>query len=218
MITILQHGEDEGPGTIAEHLGSRRIPFRVLRLYAGDPVPGTLPENLIVLGGQMSINDTREHPHFRDEKALIRKMILAERPVLGICLGAQMIASASGEEVRKGVREIGWKTIQGCSPAWRGIFPETFPVFHWHEETFNLPPGSTLVVRGDTVKNQAFRLGSAVGVQFHPEVNETIITAWAKTLPAGRRTSLLEESRMHCEENRRRCHTLIDAFAGGWAL
>ncbi|HUH78557.1 MAG TPA: type 1 glutamine amidotransferase [Methanoregula sp.] len=218
MITILQHGEDESAGTIPGYLRMHGIPFRTLRLFEGDALPDTLPEKLIILGGQMSVNDAGRYPYLEDEKALARKMILGDRPVLGICLGAQMIASAFGEEVRKGVREIGWKKARGCRPEWRRIFPAWFDVFHWHEETFNLPAGSTLLVRGDTVENQAFRLGSGVGVQFHPEVTEKIISSWAKTHPAGRGAGFPEGSLTRIGDNRTRCHALVESFARGWVL
>jgi len=216
MISIFQHGKDEGPGTIPEYLGAGRLPFRDLHLYDGDTVPAELPEKLIVLGGQMSVNDTRDYPYFDAEKAIIRKMVRKGRPVLGICLGAQMIASAFGQEVRKGAREIGWTTVRGCGPAWNGAFGECFSVFHWHEETFNLPAGSTLLVKGDTVQNQAFRLGSAVGVQFHPEVDAGIISAWAASLPAAVRADLGEKSGARLREAKDRCHALVSAFVKGW--
>ena len=218
MITIFQHGEDEGPGTIPGYLDEQEIPFSILRLYAGDRIPDEMPGQLIILGGQMSVNDNSQFPYFIREKELIRTMVLAKRPVLGICLGAQMIASAFGREVQRGMREIGWKKVRDCSPGWSRIFPGTFPVFHWHEETFHLPEGSTLLVRGATVENQAFRLGSAVGVQFHPEVDATIISAWTKTLPAAQRAEILAETRQFLPGNTERCHNLLDAFIREWRM
>jgi GMP synthase-like glutamine amidotransferase len=218
MITILQHGEHEGPGTIAEYLQDRRLAYEILRLYEGDEVPGDLPDNLIILGGQMSVNDTVEYPHFTREKTLAAAMIRENRPVLGICLGAQMIASAFGERVRKGTSETGWYSLKGCIPEWYSLFPQSFPVFQWHEETFNLPGGATLLVQGDAVKNQAFRLGSAVGVQFHPEVTMEIISSWVKDLPGAERNRVIQESGQDLVENEKRCCALIDAFTRGWVL
>jgi len=216
MITIFQHGKDEGPGTIREYLRAELLPFRLIHLYDGDAVPAELPEKLIVLGGQMSVNDAQEYPYFDAEKSVIRTMVQKGRPVLGICLGAQMIASAFGQEVRKGEREIGWTTVQGCLPAWNGAFGERFSVFHWHDETFNLPAGSTLLVKGDTVRNQAFRLGSAVGVQFHPEVDADIISAWAASLPAPARDDLAAGSGACLGSAKDRCHALVAMFTRGW--
>ena len=216
MITILQHGEHEGPGTISNYLQECRLPFKVLRLHEGDRVPETLPLSLIILGGQMSVNDTAEYPWFKKEKTLAAAMIKENRPVFGICLGAQMIASAFGQEVRKGVRETGWHSVNGCGGDWNQLFPETFPVFHWHEETFNLPQEATLLVQGDAIRNQAFRLGSAVGVQFHPEVTDEIVSFWAKDLPPPERDQVISESGKHLGGNRERCCSLIDAFVRGW--
>ena len=218
MITIFQHGEDEEPGIIREFLNTHRIPWKTCRFYKGDNAPYTLPEHLILLGGSMSVNNAEDYPYFAAEKAIVREMIKGNRPVLGICLGAQLIASASGQPVRKGPREIGWASINGCVPEWRGVFPETFPVFQWHEETFNLPPGSTLLAKGHMVKNQAFRLGSAVGVQFHPEVTEKIIATWARDVPDDVKRALLEESDRMREENRARCNALLSLFLRGWTL
>jgi GMP synthase (glutamine-hydrolysing) len=216
MITLFQHGRDESAGTILEYLSEQRIPFETFRFYESDEFPGTIPEKLIVLGGQMSVNDERDYPHFVQEKKLIQEMIVANRPVLGICLGAQMIASAFGRDVKKGIREIGWNKITGCQQDWNEIFPDNFVIFHWHEESFDLPSGATLIAYGDAVKNQAFRIGSAVGVQFHPEVTIEIIAKWTKDLPDQKRESIIKESTQRLGENKVRCHALMKEFVKGW--
>lgn len=216
MITLFQHGHDESAGTILEYLHERKIPFETFRFYEGDEVPGIIPEKLIVLGGQMSVNDEKDYPYFVQEKLLIKKAITANRPVLGICLGAQMIASAFDCDVRKGIREIGWHNIKGCRQERNKIFPDNFAVFHWHEENFDLPRGAKLIAYGDAVKNQAFRIGSAVGVQFHPEVTMEIIAKWTKDLPDRKRALILKESAVRLGENKVRCYALVDALVKGW--
>ncbi len=108
MIMILQHGEYESAGAIEEYLQEKRLPFEILRLYDGDNIPKVIPERLIGLGGQMSVNDTKDYPYFQDEKNLIIKTIGHGRPLLGICLGAQMIASAFGQTVYPKKEELGW--------------------------------------------------------------------------------------------------------------
>ena len=216
MITLFQHGEDESAGIILEYLEERKISFEICHLYQGDKVPDDVPENLIVLGGQMSVNDERQYPWFIPEKALVKKTIEAGHPVLGICLGAQMIASVYGKQVQKGIREIGWCRIRGCNTKRNTIFPDDFAIFHWHGETFDLPEGATLLAAGRDVKNQAFRVGSGVGVQFHPEVTMQIISTWAKDLPSGTQSRIIEDSKTYLDENKRRCYALMDAFVRGW--
>lgn len=108
--------------------------------------------------------------------------------------------------------------INGCVPKWHSLFPESFPVFQWHEETFNLPREATLLAHGDAVKNQAFRPGSAVGVQFHPEVTMEIVSAWVKDLPGAEEDLVIRMSERNMVENGKRCSMLIGAFTRGWAL
>ena len=217
MITIFQHGEHESSGEIGIYLQKRNLPFETERLFETGEVPEILPSQLILLGGPMSINDTGDNPFFAAEKQVIRKMVAQKKPVLGICLGAQMIASAFGEWVFPLEEELGWCQVHGCGPDAAPHFPASFTVFHWHYETFNLPQGATLLSYGDTVKNQAFRLGSAVGVQFHPEVTLPIIAQWVNDLGTQEKQKIICESTRHLPGNARRCHSLVDAFIGGWS-
>lgn len=216
MITLFQHGSDESAGEIAIFLTERGVPYATIRLFEGEALPENLPSGLIVLGGQMSINDSAFYPFFPEEKRIIREMVEAGKPVLGICLGAQMIASAFGEEVIRGPGELGWTSIKGCAGSMRPLFPETFTVFHWHNETFRLPPGAELLATGPIVRNQAFRLGSAVGVQFHPEVTDEIICCWSKDMLPEKQEKLMVESEYFRETNRMQCRSLINRFLRGW--
>ena len=217
MITIFQHGEQESPGGIAMSLQRQGLPFEIQRLFETREVPDILPSRLILLGGQMSVNDTGDYSFFTAEKQVIRKMVAQKRAVLGICLGAQMIASAFGERVFPLEKERGWCPVHGCGQGAGPRFPASFTVFHWHNETFNLPQGATLLSYGDTVKNQAFRLGSAVGVQFHPEVTLPIIARWANDLGTQEKQKIIGESGRHLPGNARLCHRLVDAFIRGWS-
>ena len=216
MITILQHGEHEPAGTIEETLFGGENTVSVLRLYEGDPVPVDPPKKLIILGGQMSVNDEHEFPFLRDEKALVKNAVAHGSVVLGICLGAQMIAAACGKNVYTGEMEMGWRTISGCHSPGSRFFPGNFEVFHWHKETFDLPEGARLLATGNAVKIQAFMLNNAVGVQFHPEVTKEIITFWAKDLCAEEQAALLKASEGKLGENRILCDALVHAFVSGW--
>jgi GMP synthase-like glutamine amidotransferase len=216
MITILQHGEHEPAGTITDTLQEGNEPFRILRLYEGDMIPSDPPERLIVLGGQMSVNDEREFPFLAEEKVLVKKAVAHGSAVLGICLGAQMIAAACGKTVYAGKRELGWLIINGCNTPGHRFFPGNFEVFHWHKETFDLPEGARLLATGTAVKNQAFLLNNALGVQFHPEVTKEIIAFWAKDLGADERTVMLKDSEEKLAENRILCDAIVHAFLAGW--
>jgi GMP synthase (glutamine-hydrolysing) len=216
MITIWQHGEDEAAGEVGEYLTRIQEPFEVIRLYETLKIPRNLPSHLVILGGHMSVNDTLEYPFFSEEQRIIREMVAGGRPVFGICLGAQMIAASFGEEVYPSVPEQGWCRISGYDQAWRAILPEEFVVFHWHNETFNLPEGATILSMGDAVKNQAFRLGSAVGVQFHPEVTLPIIARWSGSLSKEELAVIYTGTERYIDQSRKRCRDLMDAFMGGW--
>jgi len=126
-----------------------------------------------VMGGPMSVNDEAEFPWLIAEKQAVRDVIARGIPVLGICLGSQLIASALGARVyRNPVKEIGWFPIQRVtSPAQSFEFPQEMTVFHWHGETFDLPPGATHLAKSDGCRHQAFRIGQhVIGLQFHLEM------------------------------------------------
>jgi GMP synthase-like glutamine amidotransferase len=216
MITIWQHGEDETAGEVGDYLTCIREPFETIRLFETRIVPKNLPSHLIILGGQMSVNDTRNFPFFSEEQQIIREMVANGKPVLGICLGAQMIAASFGERVYPSTPERGWCRITGFDPDWRAVFPEEFIVFHWHNETFNLPTGAIIIAKGDTVKNQVFKMGSAVGVQFHPEVTPQIISRWSGSLQKEEQNVIRSGTGNHLDQSRKRCRDLIDAFMKGW--
>jgi len=130
---------------------------------------------LIVMGGSMSIDDYDEHPWLEAEKALIKQAIGAGKHVLGICLGAQLIADVLGARVYRGEhKEIGWfdvQTSQGLQESvWKDVFPISFTAFHWHGDTFNLPQGALSIGQSDACKQQGFIFDQrVVALQFHLE-------------------------------------------------
>jgi GMP synthase-like glutamine amidotransferase len=215
MISLFQHGKDESPGEIGSYLSELQVPFTITRFFEKAALPEVLPSGLIVLGGQMSVNDTEDYPFLIEEKQVIRKMVAAGRPVLGICLGAQMIASAFGQRVFPDTRERGWVPVYPCVKSRGTFFSEPLTVFHWHNETFTLPADAILLQTGTCIKNQAFRLGSALGVQYHPEVTEEIISRWSTELRWEEREKILRESEKYSKMNRQNCRQLIDHFLRG---
>jgi GMP synthase-like glutamine amidotransferase len=167
----LQHVSFETPGLLAEEIRERGHPLRTTALYNLEPLPSTGEfDVLIVMGGPMSIHDEDEHVWLGAEKELIAAAIREGKKVLGICLGAQLIAAVCGARVYPNPqKEIGFWPVEWLD----GV--ETV-VFHWHGETFDLPAGAVLLASTEACVNQAFSLGDRVlGVQFHPEVTMEII-------------------------------------------
>jgi GMP synthase (glutamine-hydrolysing) len=183
-ILALRHVPHEGLGLLEESFRERGLPYDVLdmsrrSLRSFDPSEFA---GLVVLGGPMNVDEIERYPFLADEVQWIGQAISARVPVLGICLGAQLLAKASGARVYpNSIKEIGWYQIDWTGEA-DGIFDgcETSScVFQWHGDTFNLPPGATLLATSPQCRNQAFRVGkSAYGLQFHIEVTDAIIAEW----------------------------------------
>ena len=170
----LQHVPFEGLGAIAPWLERGGHEIRATRLFDSEPLPGLDElDLLIVMGGPMSIHDERDHPWLGTEKTFLRDAIDAGKPVLGICLGAQLLAAALGARVyRNAEKEIGWFAVRGVpsSDAGAFAFPSTVDAFHWHGETFDLPGNAVRLARSEACENQAFEIDDRViGLQFHLE-------------------------------------------------
>jgi len=183
-VLILQHVAPEPPGTIGTVCAERGHTLRTIHVHEGDPVPSELGETaaLVVMGGPMGVYDTDAHPHLRAEMHLVEEALRRERPVLGVCLGSQLLAATLGAEVRPGTaKEIGWHPVTLTDaaqndPLWSGV-EDPFVAFHWHGDVFDLPGGAVGLARSEQTRHQAFRYGrSAYGILFHMEVTPDIIT------------------------------------------
>jgi len=175
-----QHDPYERLGYIETWLNEQGGHTTVTRFFESDPLPEpSQVDFLIVMGGPMSVNDQDKFPWLAQEKEFLRRWIQSGKPVLGVCLGAQLIASAMGARVyRNRHKEIGWFSVQGI-PSNDGssfTFPHSFEAFHWHAETFDLPPGAIQLAKSKACEHQAFQLGKSVlGLQFHLEMTpETV--------------------------------------------
>jgi GMP synthase (glutamine-hydrolysing) len=175
---VLQHAGPEGPGLVAAALEAKEIEARVVRTDLGRPVPASIGEaaGLVVLGGPMGVGDEAKHPHLAAERRLIREAMEKRRPVLGICLGAQLLASALGAKVAPGARrELGWLPVTlGDEARYDPLFRELDPVLrplHWHRDVFELPAGAVSLASSPLTKHQAFRHETAWGLLFHLEVS-----------------------------------------------
>jgi GMP synthase-like glutamine amidotransferase len=174
-VQVLQHVPFEGIGSIQGWMDARGAAVSTTRLFEQSVLPTPSQFDwLVVMGGPMSVNDESVHAWLQPEKRLIAQAIGAGKTVLGICLGAQLIASALGARVfRNPQTEIGWFPVHrlpGGDAEIARIFEDAIEVFHWHGETFDLPPGAVGFLQSDACRNQAFLLGTkVVGLQFHLE-------------------------------------------------
>ncbi len=172
-VHVLQHIPFEGLGSIAPWLESREASISYTRFYEQAELPALNSlDMIIIMGGPMSVNDEGKLAWLVEEKQFIRNAIDRGIPLLGICLGAQLIAGAMGARVfRNPVKEIGWFPIRAVpAPAGSFSLPKECVVFHWHGETFDLPAGAVRLAESNVCKNQAFQLHrNVIGLQFHLE-------------------------------------------------
>jgi GMP synthase (glutamine-hydrolysing) len=188
-VLILQHARCEGPGRVGQALHAAGIPYQVIHAADGEPVPRTLDNagpggaaGLVVMGGPMGVYEHDQHPHLRAELRLIEAALAARAPVLGICLGSQLIAHALGAIVRPGPRkEIGWFPVHWMAEALNDpivgpVAAAPLTAFHWHGDVFDLPVGAEHLARSALTPYQAFRYGASVyGLLFHLEVTPPLI-------------------------------------------
>jgi GMP synthase-like glutamine amidotransferase len=211
-VALLQHVPNEPGGIIEDIVGAKGIPLRRIELYETNELPPLGASHLVILGGPMSVNDEVEYPYLRQEKALIRDRITHGRPVLGICLGAQLIASAGGAPVIPCEPELGWShVIQMGEKPFPGL-SHRFRVFQMHGETFDLPDGASLLCRGDRVHHQALVWGSALGLQFHLELTADMADDWTRECSTYNRARIKGETRRYLPGSHRLCRIIISKF------
>lgn len=195
-VLIIKNIITEGPGTIEVFLKEEDIPFSIVELDSGETPPHLEKfDTLVVMGGPMGIYEMDKYPHIMIASRTIREAINRDMKVLGICLGSQMIAHCLGAEVYPGPeKEIGWYHIELTGEGLKdtlmrrlaihprvGDFWRKFKVFHWHGDTFNVPPGAVLLASSQLYKNQAFRYGDKIyGFQFHIEITKDMLLEWFK--------------------------------------
>jgi len=178
-IHIFQHVPFEGPANLNEWFKKNNCPTGYTRFYGDDfqlPALNSF-DRLIIMGGPMGVNDEKDYPWLKAEKAFIRSAIAADKTVVGICLGSQLIASALGQKVYPNKQaEIGWfpilKTEAGKHTDLLHDFPDETTVFHWHGDTFDIPPQASHLLFSEACPNQSFVIGNKIlALQFHLEVN-----------------------------------------------
>jgi len=216
-VRAFQHTPSEPLGYFEQIFSEEGIPFDYTQLLEDSPVSARNATHLIFLGGPMSVNDEKELPWLKEEKKLIREAVRTRIPVLGLCLGAQLIASAHGATVNRFLNETGWYPVHSTLNA-TGVFasfPKTFHVFQMHGETFHLPVGGRLQCRGDRVPHQAFRLGSALGLQFHLEMTEGLIRDWTSSERKFLKEKIGRDTNRYLERSNWLCRRVAREFLYG---
>lgn len=184
-IAIFRHSANEGPGYIATFLEQRALPMALFKIDEGAVVPQDAAQfsGLVFMGGPMSVND--DLPWIPQTLALIRDAVAKDIPVLGHCLGGQLMAKALGGTVgRNPIKEIGWGEVRvldnPVAQRWFDGVPAKFQSFHWHGETFTIPAGATRILESIYCPSQAFALGKHLGMQCHVEMTEEMIQSWCE--------------------------------------
>jgi GMP synthase (glutamine-hydrolysing) len=187
-VTLLQHIHCETPGIISGCLQSANIDMRFVRTFERNPIPSNLDTQagLIVMGGPMSVYDHDQFPFLLEEQRLIEEALKDDKPVLGVCLGSQLLAATLGAEVKSGAqKEIGWHPVTLTEDAatdalWKEL-PARFTAYHWHGDVYDLPQGAVSLASSELTPCQGFRYGAnAYGFLFHMEVTEKIIKNMVK--------------------------------------
>ena len=184
-LLVVQHEPSCPPGLLATAAVNTGVRLRLVEAPA-QPVPVTLDaaDGLVVLGGVMDADETDDYPHLARTMDLVRDAAARSVPTLGICLGAQLAAAALGGRAYPGPagEELGWTKVElteaGRTDPVTGALHEPVELFEWHHDIFDPPPGATLLAGGAVYPSQAFRLGSVVAVQFHPEVDGPLLAGW----------------------------------------
>ncbi|HZW24360.1 MAG TPA: type 1 glutamine amidotransferase [Gallionella sp.] len=183
-VAIFRHAPTEGPGYFAEFLDTRRISWQLISIDAGDTVPQSAEafSGLVFMGGPMSVND--DLLWIEPVETLIRDAVARDIPVLGHCLGGQLMSKALGGVVsRNPVKEIGWGEVMVAdnetARSWFGD-AKKFNAFHWHGETFTLPQGATHLLSSAHCINQAWSIGKHLALQCHVEMTSAMIASWCE--------------------------------------
>lgn len=189
---VIQHLACEGPARLRPLLERRGFTIDTVHAFDGQTVPTTLSHDLlVVMGGSMGVGDIGDpkYPFLAAEAALLKSALARNQPVLGICLGAQLLAHAAGAVVQPNrrdgvvVREVGWAPVDFLGadhrPELAGIRAREI-MLHWHGDTFAIPAGAVHLASTPDCANQLFRLPRQVGIQFHPEIDAQSISEWVR--------------------------------------
>jgi GMP synthase-like glutamine amidotransferase len=226
-VVVVRTARSEGPAYFASYLERRSIAWDLVAIDEGAPVPRDprLFSGLVFMGGAMSVND--DLPWIGQVLELIRDAVRKDLPVLGHCLGGQLLSKALGGSVRANpYKEIGWGEVRVCDNGiareWLGEL-QVFDSFQWHGETFSIPPGATRVLENAHCANQAFAIGKHFAMQCHVEMTEELIRAWVqggaveiKAAAASPAVQKPEEMERDTEARLQRLHEVADRIYDRW--
>lgn len=185
-LLFIKHIDIEGPGTMGAYLKKNGFEYETINIFNNEPLPDNPAQfkAIVILGGPMNVYDEEKHPYLKAEDELIKTALNKNVPMLGLCLGAQLIAKATGAKVKKNdKKEIGWFKVNLTDfgkndPLFQNLQPE-IEVFQWHGDTFDVPENGNLLAGSALCKNQAFKYNNNVyGLQFHLEVTKEMVGNW----------------------------------------
>jgi GMP synthase (glutamine-hydrolysing) len=225
-IWVMQHHPVENLGSIAEALEGAALAWQYVRIFEGQPVPKDMKGagGLILMGGSQGVYEAEQHPYLKEEMRLIESALKDDRPVLGICLGSQLLAAALGAKVYQGARrEIGWYPVRLAAEAkddrlLTGM-PGQFMAFHWHGDIFDLPRDSVTLASSELTPIQAFRHDDKTyGFLCHLEVTETSVRAMVREFTdEARHASLRADVLGGVDKNIEPLNQIAEAVFGRWA-
>lgn len=212
MIIVIKHIAIEGPGSIEKFFRNTAWDLEIIDLGDGQALPTSLEKvnAVISLGGPMNAYEEEKYPFLKNEDAFLKIALQEEVPILGICLGAQLVAKACGAKVKKAAEpEIGWQEVtltrQGTEDILLRGVAHAINVFEWHEDTFAVPEGGVLLATSGSCVNQACRFGAnAYGLQFHIEVTPEMVASWIQAYAQEGRVDLSEAAGIMVETYRRK--------------
>ncbi len=215
-VIAIQHVSHEPMGYIEDLLKEKGIEYEYIYVYEGEKPEIRDATHIVIMGGPMGVYEEDKYPFLAQEKEMIRQAFKRNIPILGICLGAQLIANALGKRVYPYKKELGWSEVKKFEDDFvTKDLPEILTVFQWHGDTFDLPEGAKLLYAGDLVRNQAFRVGNAIGLQFHLEVTPEIVRDWVEkedSLSDEDKKRIIAETDEHIDELLDNCRKFVDAF------
>ncbi|AGK60166.1 GMP synthase - Glutamine amidotransferase domain protein [Archaeoglobus sulfaticallidus PM70-1] len=211
-VLAIKNAKNEGLEYIENIFEARNIEFDYVMAKEIEEVSEYLDyTHFIILGGPQGVYEDDKHPYLKKEMELIR-LVDGKKPVLGVCLGAQLIANAFGADVYKYKKELGWYSVRKVADL---PFPDEMVVFQWHQDTFNIPEDAKIVFKGDNVENQGFILRKNVAVQFHLEVTKDTVRNWLESegsLDDEVKDRIVEDTDKYIDDLNRNTEILIEWF------